>query len=129
MAKKPAQNLRDLFGELAFHDGRLHQLHPAIARGLIDSEWCVSHAKLRMTATLEVILGTAEAKDQKQPEAFFCGGKIIRGVHGAKNAVVRDLAIKASHQPGDAIRANVREEFVLGQQHCKRPVDSVHEAC
>ncbi len=60
-----------------------HELHPAIAGGLIDWEWEVAHAQAGMATLFDVTGRSAEAADQKIAQANFCSGQIVGRVHGA----------------------------------------------
>jgi len=48
-----------------------HQMHPAIARRLIDSKWNVSRPQARMSALFDVSLRTSKSIDQEIPKALL----------------------------------------------------------
>ena len=65
VAKECPEDGGNIFAELALRDRVIHQLHPAVAGVLIDGERGVAQAEFRMAAVLQIILWSAEAKEQE----------------------------------------------------------------
>jgi hypothetical protein len=95
----------------------IHQLHPAIARRLIDDEREVPHSQARMASLLDVSRGTTKAADQKIAEAFFGAAQVVRRVHRPEDVIVWYLSIKGVHQPGEAVLTDARIDLILSQSH------------
>jgi len=58
----------DVGGKGGFGEGVVHELHPAVARGLVDAEGHVALTQARMAALLDVALRPTEAVNQKIAE-------------------------------------------------------------
>ncbi len=79
-----------------------HELHPAVAGGLVDREGGVAHAQAGVSALFDVAGGAAEAGDEEVAEADFGSGQILGGVEGTEEGVRGDLAVEGSDQAGEA---------------------------
>lgn len=107
----------DIIGQTRFLERMLHQLHPAIARALIDDKWHVPHAQAGMAALLDVARRTAEATDQEITQPDFGARQVFRRVHRPKNVVARHLPVKCPHQARESFLADAFVDLFLSQIH------------
>ncbi len=116
IAKELAQGLFGHRGELGFDKRLLHELHPAIACGLIDRERGMAHAEPGMAALLGVAIGSAEALDEKFSKPCFGSGHVFPGIHRAEDVVVGHLPIERADETAKTVFAdegvNLRVEEV-----------------
>jgi len=87
-------------------EGIVHELHPAIASGLIDTEGKVASAETGMATLGNVILGTTKAIDQEIAKALFSSGAFVCGIHGTENVVIADLSIESGNEASETIFAD-----------------------
>ena len=92
--------------EGGFSESSVHELHPAVASGLIDTEGKVAGAKAGMAAFGDVMLRAAKTIDQETTKPFFGSFAFMRGIHRAKNVVAADLSIEGSHEAGETVFAD-----------------------
>ena len=97
------------------HERAIHQLHPAIARGLSDRKWHVTHAQSRMSALFDVAHRPAEATDHKIAQALFGASEVLGGIHRAEDVVVRYLRIERANQTSEAFFTNPIENLVFSE--------------
>ena len=77
MVEEVAQQLGGVRGQRRLIQRVIHQLHPPIARALIELEWHVPHAQARVAAHLFVAPRPAEAADQEIAQPFFRTRQIV----------------------------------------------------
>lgn len=88
------QNVGGFRRQICFEQCGTHQLHPAVASGLIDHKGRVAHTEAGMAAVFDVSLRTAKTVNEKTPEALFGTGKIAPAIHRAEDLVAGDLLIE-----------------------------------
>ena len=62
--------------------GGSHELHPAVARGLVDGKWSMPHAEAGVAAGFDIAGRPDKAKDEELTQALFRSGKIVMRVEG-----------------------------------------------
>jgi hypothetical protein len=112
--KKVAKNPRGIGRELCPIQRSIHQLHPAIARGLIKLEWHVAHAEARMAARFFIPTRPAEAADEKIAEPLFGAGQVFLRIHRPENVVAGHLRVERRHQSLKAVFADPRVDVAFG---------------
>lgn len=115
IAEECSEDCGNVYAELALGDRVVHQLHPAVASVLINGEGSVAQAEFGMAALLQIVLRSAETKDQEQSQPFFCTSQIARRIHRAQNIVIGHLPVERSHDSGDPVRTNDAVNTVFGQ--------------
>jgi hypothetical protein len=106
LIEKGAEKLMGFGREGGLSEGVVHELHPAIASGLIDMEGKMAGAKAGMAAFGDVSLRAAKAVDQEIAKALFGSFAFVRGIHGTKDVVVADLAIESGNEAGKTVFAD-----------------------
>jgi len=71
------------------------------------------HAKARVTALLDVTLGTTEPADEEVPEALLGPAEIRTRIHGTENVVRWDLPVKRGNQTMKAVFADGSIDLML----------------
>jgi hypothetical protein len=84
----------------------VHQLHPAVAGSLIDTEWKMSRPQAGMSSLRNVSLRASEPIDQEVAKTLFGALTIFLRVQESQNVVLRDLAIKGSHEAYETLLSN-----------------------
>jgi len=100
-----AKDAAGLLRQVSFLQRAIHQLHPAVACGLIDEEGCVTNAEARMSPPFQIAGWAAEAEDQELTQAVFSPGHIILRVHWTQDVVLWNLAVEGSNQGVEALFA------------------------
>ena len=113
MGKELNDHVLNLRLKFTLSHSTFHQRDPSISSPLINLKWCMSQSQFRMPSMLQVILRAPKTKNQKHAEAFFCPLKIILGVHGPKNIIVRYLLIERSNEAFNSLRTNGRVNVVF----------------
>ena len=91
----------------------IHQLNPAVARGLIDRKRRVTHSQPGMAALLDIGWRSPESINQKIAKPLFRAFKVVRRIHRAQHVVGRHLPVKRRHQPLKSVTADNRINFAL----------------
>jgi hypothetical protein len=73
---------------------------------LIDPEGKVSRPQAGMSSLRDVSLRASEPVDQEVTKALFGACPILLGIHGSENVVLRNLAIKGSHEARETFFSN-----------------------
>ena len=118
MMEESTQEIFGLFRQLRFIERLVHQLHPSIARALIELERHVPHAQARMAALLDVALRSAKAADQKIFQPLLGAMQILFRVHRAKNVVARNLLVERRDQPLEAFLADLPVDIAVRNHRC-----------
>ena len=113
MIEKGSQNLLGFSGQSGFLQRVVHQLYPAIARGLMYRERQMSRAEPGMTPLFDIRFRTAKPVDQKIAQPLLSTGQILGRIHGAQHIVVGDLPVKGCDETREAFLANLRINLVL----------------
>jgi len=111
LIEEGAEETLSCWGQRGFGEGVVHELHPTIARRLVDAERQVTRTQTRMSALFDVTRRAAETVNQKIAKAFFGRGEFVRRIHRAKNVVVRHLAIKRGDEARESVFADERKNF------------------
>lgn len=94
------------FRQLRLVKRRIHELHPAVARGLINHERSMSHPQSWMSAALDIALRSAKAKDKEISQPFFSARQVLLRIHRAQNVVIRNTAVEGRDKPREAFLAD-----------------------
>ena len=116
--EESSQEIFGFFGQLRFIKCLVHQLHPSIARALIELERHVPHAQARMAALLDVSLRPAKAADQEILQPLFSALQIRFRVHRAKNVVAGNLPVKPRDEALEAFLADLRVDIAVRNHRC-----------
>jgi hypothetical protein len=108
----PEQTLR-LGGNISLFQRSAHHLKPVLSRDVVDGKRCMPHSKPRVASLLDVALRTAEAKNEKVPQALFRSGKIVGRIQAPKHRIVRDLVVEGGNQLFETILADYRIDFMF----------------
>jgi len=106
LLEKRSKKLFGLSRQSGIRKRFVHQLHPAVAGGLIDPERKVSRPQARMSSLFDVSLRASEPVDQEIAQALLGARTILLRVHRSENVVLRDLAIKRSHEARETFLPN-----------------------
>ena len=102
----------------------IHQLHPAVARGLSDRKRRMAHPQPGVTALFNIGGRSAEPINQEVRETLFGSLQILFRIHGTQDVVSGHLAIECGYQPAQPIFAHDGIDFVLFHSYArasKRP--------
>jgi len=120
--EEAAEQLGHVIWQRGLVERAIHQLHPAVARALIDGERRVAHAQPGMAALVDVVGGTAEAVHQEPAEPLLGASQILWRIHRAQDVVCGHLRVERVHQAHEAIHPDPREDLVF----CQRAVQHSH---
>ncbi len=113
LLEKGAQQSFGLGREGRFDESFVHELHPAVASGLIDVKGKMPGAQTGMTALFDVALGASKAIDQEVAKPLFCALAVVLGIHAPEDVVLRDLAIKCGHESRKTFLSNARIDVLV----------------
>src|SRR6185437_3922138 len=85
----------------------VHQLQPAVARGLVNLKRQVAHAKPGMAAFFDVSRRASEAANQKHAQAPFRALQIFTRIHWPENTVTGNLPVKSGNEPVESALADL----------------------
>ncbi len=111
--KESAEQILRFFRQFRFIQRAIHQLYPAVARLLIQLERHVPHAKARMTALLHVSLRSAEAADEKVPQAQFGAIEIVLRIHGTEDVIGGNLPVKRGDEALETFFADLLVDIAV----------------
>ena len=95
----------------------IHQLHPAVARGLIDGKGHVTHAEARVAALFDVARRSAKAADKEIPQTQFRRREIVRRIHRSEDVVGRHPGVEGAHQSREPLFADAAVDLLCSQIH------------
>jgi hypothetical protein len=94
-------------------EGLTHELHPAVAGGLIDAKGNVPGPQARMPTLFNVSLPASKAINQEITKPLLGAIAIVLRIHRSKNVVVINLTIESSHQPRETFCSYKRKNLVF----------------
>ena len=91
----------------------MHELHPTVAGGLVDLKRKMPCSQARMPTLFYVARRASKAINQEVAQPLLGAFAVFFWVHGAKNLVPINLAIKSRDEPRESLLPNKKKNLVF----------------